>query len=272
MSVIVYGSLIWGLILLASGNFIPVGSFFAFLFLIVLVWSIQAFVSSTNSKKAVEQARVSRIEAERRWQEAKKQKDDEMMKAWHASKKPNNFPSLAERNREYWATHRRVKSATEAREAAERELAKMKPKKPDELTRIWLEGRVKPSPQKFGVSHHGAEELVALWLEYLGQKHVSVTPRAHDGGIDVRTDTIACQVKNYEKVAVTPSEVRELLGAAVSQSLKPMIFTSSKLSEEAERFCEMNGIGAIKYVATTGALIPLNDDGALLMRLGRYDD
>ena len=139
-----------------------------------------------------------------------------------------------------------------------------------EQIELWLEKRTSPAPQPFGVSDRGAEILAGAWLEYLGEESVEVTQATGDGGVDVATEHFCCQVKNYAKQPVGASEVRDLFGTATSLGLKPLIFTSSSLSREAELFSEANSIYAINYDAVHGSLSPLNDLGRELLVSGRY--
>jgi len=139
-----------------------------------------------------------------------------------------------------------------------------------EQIELWLEKRTVPTPQPFGISDRGAEILTGTWLEYLGEESVEVTRATGDGGVDVATENFCCQVKNYTKQPVGASEVRDLFGTATSLGLKPLIFTSSSLSREAQQFCEANGIYAINYDAVHGSLTPLNDLGRELLVSGRY--
>jgi hypothetical protein len=70
-----------------------------------------------------------------------------------------------------------------------------------------------PSPQPFGVSHEGAEALVAQWIRYLGEPDATITRFSRDGGVDVESTHYIAQVKNYSgTVGVT--QMRELGGVA----------------------------------------------------------
>lgn len=154
---------------------------------------------------------------------------------------------------------------------AEREqelLEQRYPSRADE--EAWLSSRSKPPSQPYGVSYDGAEHLVADWLRYLGEKSVEVTQLSGDGGVDVMTDTYCCQVKNYSRQNVSSSEVRDLLGTALSMQLKPLLFTSTGLTSDAERFASDNSISAIQYDAIGGALWHLNESGRELLFAGRY--
>jgi hypothetical protein len=139
-----------------------------------------------------------------------------------------------------------------------------------EQLELWLEKRISPAPQPFGVSDRGAELLAGAWLEYLGEENVEVTKATGDGGVDVVTQNFCCQVKNYTKQPVGSGEIRDLFGTATSLGLKPLIFTSSTLSREAELFCEANGIYALNYDAVNGSLTPLNNMGRELLVSGQY--
>jgi hypothetical protein len=134
----------------------------------------------------------------------------------------------------------------------------------------WVENRVIPQKQKFGVSHRGAEELTAEWLVYLGEQGVSITQFSSDGGVDVLTSTYCCQVKNYDKKPVGVVEVRALLGTAVSKKLMPLLFTASKLTNEALAFSEQNRIAVVEFNAMDSTLSGLTLEGEKLLDSGRY--
>jgi hypothetical protein len=134
----------------------------------------------------------------------------------------------------------------------------------------WLPKRQRPLPQKYGVSHRGAEELTAEWLVYLGEQGVSITQFSSDGGVDVLTSTYCCQVKNYDKKPVGVVEVRALLGTAVSKKLKPLLFTASKLTNEALAFSEQNRIAVVEFNAMNSTLSGLTFEGEKLLDSGRY--
>lgn len=154
---------------------------------------------------------------------------------------------------------------------AEREqelLAQRYPSRADE--EAWLSSRSKPLSQPYGVSYDGAEHLMADWLRYLGEKSVEVTQLSGDGGVDVLTDAYCCQVKNYSRQNVSSSEVRDLLGTALSMQLKPLLFTSTGLTSDAEKFASDNSISAIKFDAVVGALWHLNESGRGFLFAGRY--
>lgn len=134
----------------------------------------------------------------------------------------------------------------------------------------WLLERKAPDPQPFGISAKGAELLVAEWLKYLGQINVEVTRYVGDGGIDVMTDELCVQVKNYDKSPVSSSETRDIFGTAVSEQRGACIFTSSSLSSDALFFAEKNDVVAVRYLVESGELQPLNSAGSKLLAAGEY--
>ena len=137
--------------------------------------------------------------------------------------------------------------------------------------RIWLDSRKRPEPQPFGVSHEGAEHLVAEWLKYLGEESVEVTAFIGDGGVDVETDDYSCQVKNYGEGGVTASEMRDLFGAATAAGKEPILFTSSRLTAPAEEFANATGIACVKYDSQRSLLAPLNSAGRNFLDQGHYE-
>jgi hypothetical protein len=142
----------------------------------------------------------------------------------------------------------------------------------EEQNSIWLSRRSAPEAQKYGVSPEGAERLVAHWLDYLGEENITVTQFQGDGGIDIRTNSFCCQVKNYDKTPISAAEVREIFGVATAENSTAMIFTSSSLTRDAAEFCERNGIVAIRYNAEEGTLIALSSSGQKMLKAGEYFD
>lgn len=136
----------------------------------------------------------------------------------------------------------------------------------------WLHERERPEPQPYGVSAMGAESLVADWLAYLGETGVVQTQYVGDGGVDVFTDNLCVQVKNYEKQTVSSSETRDIFGTATSESLRACIFTSSRLSVDSLDFAEKNSIIAIHYNASLSALIALTSSGKEFLLEGEYEE
>jgi len=113
--------------------------------------------------------------------------------------------------------------------------------------------RLAPEAQPFGVSHEGAESLVAQWMRWLGDDSATVTRFSRDGGVDVRSDEFAAQVKNYSG-AVGVAEVRELLGAAIADGRKPIFFTSGRYSTAAVQLADLVGMPLFVYDANKGGL------------------
>lgn len=133
-----------------------------------------------------------------------------------------------------------------------------------------LEGRLRPGPQRFGVSARGAEHLCGLWLKFLGETHVQVTRATADGGADILSTTICCQVKNYSKQPVSVGEVRDLYGTALAMKLQPLMMTSSQLTQTALDWSNEHGVTALKFNAEEGTLIGLNRLGADFLRARQY--
>lgn len=144
------------------------------------------------------------------------------------------------------------------------------PGKPPLGNEDWLEGRKRPQPQQFGVSAEGAERIVADWLVYLGESGVETTQFKKDGGIDVRSEKLCVQVKNYEKQSVSSAESQAIFGVATSEDRKAAIFTSSNLSPDALKFADKVGIIAIQYDVVAATLSPLNKFGKRFLRSGMY--
>lgn len=142
----------------------------------------------------------------------------------------------------------------------------------DQMTQVaaWLSSRIRPEAQPFGVSHEGAEHLVAGWLNYLGQAEVQVTQFVGDGGVDVETEDLVVQVKNYGEGGVSSPELRDLLGTATAAAKGAALFTSSRLTKDARTFAEENEIACIAYDAKLATLSALTPAGKRLLEQGHY--
>lgn len=110
-----------------------------------------------------------------------------------------------------------------------------------------------PSPMEYGVSHQGAERLVAAWMCYLGARDAAVTQFSGDGGIDVVSTRYLAQVKNYAG-AVPISSIRELHGVAVADGRLGLFFTSGHYPASAIQFAERVGMALFIYGAEEGVL------------------
>lgn len=118
-----------------------------------------------------------------------------------------------------------------------------------------------PDPQPYGVSHEGAEHLVAAWMRHLGVRDARVTAFTRDGGIDVESNRFVAQVKNYVG-SVSVKEVRELHGVAMAEGKYALLFTSGSVTEEGRAFAQRVGVALISYDAKGGTLKGLNGLGA----------
>jgi hypothetical protein len=135
----------------------------------------------------------------------------------------------------------------------------------------WLNSRVRPAPQPYGVSNYGAERIVADWLVYLGCRDVFLTQASQDGGIDVETANQVCQVKYYKNQGVSVQEVREIFGVASALGKVAMVFTSSDLTSAAYEFANQVGIIAVQFNVEDSFLVGLNYYGEQLLVEGEYE-
>jgi hypothetical protein len=135
----------------------------------------------------------------------------------------------------------------------------------------WLNSRLRPEPQPYGVSNYGAESLVADWLVYLGCKDVALTQASQDGGVDVETSKYCCQVKYYKNNPVSVQEVREIFGVAVAAGKAAMMFTSSDLTGAAYDFANEVGVIAVQFNVESSILVGLNRAGKKLLEEGEYE-
>jgi hypothetical protein len=140
----------------------------------------------------------------------------------------------------------------------------------DDVRNVWLRNRRRPSPQPYGVSPFGAEQLVADWLLFLGCKNVHVTQPSQDDGIDIFADEYVCQVKNYSTQLVSVNEVREIFGVSAMVGKRAMLFASTGLTASAAKFAEEADIPAIKFVVETSELMPLNAEAEKFLAEGMY--
>lgn len=122
----------------------------------------------------------------------------------------------------------------------------------------FVPGGPAPMPQPYGVSHEGAEYLVAEWVRYLGEADSEITRFVSDGGVDVQSQHYIAQVKNYSGT-VGVAEVRELGGVASIDGRKPLFFTSGSYAAGAIEFAERSGMALFVYDAQLGTLAGANE-------------
>lgn len=193
-------------------------------------------------------------------------------------------PSLNERapalKREVAAKELELQSRRSDREAERQRQSELEAELEDERLKrlypsrehstVWLSVRVRPERQPFGISWRGAEELAAAWLTFLGEENVRVTQPSADGGVDVLTDEICCQVKLYASKPVTVNEVRELYGVSTSYGLRPLMFTSTMPTKEGIAFCLANDIMVLLFDAEQGTLDAVTPGAQALLLHGKY--
>jgi hypothetical protein len=115
-----------------------------------------------------------------------------------------------------------------------------------------------PGPLPYGVSHRGAELIVAEWMRFLGVLDAEATRFSADGGIDVTSETVVAQVKNYTGT-VPVEDVRAMFGVAVALKLTPWFFTSGYFTTEAIKFAERVEMPCFHYSPERGGLEALNE-------------
>lgn len=178
-------------------------------------------------------------------------------------------PEAAQRVEE----RRRAEAARREEERAQAEAAEQRER--EEQARLEVERRERwlsrpapaPEPQRFGVSHEGAERLCAAWMRHLGALDAEVTRFTGDGGIDIASETFVAQVKNYTG-SVAVADVRALFGVAVAEGKRPLLFTSGTVTVEGNVFAERVGMALIRYDAVAGIISGLNDLGAQYVEWG----
>lgn len=116
-----------------------------------------------------------------------------------------------------------------------------------------------PGPQPYGVSHVGAELLVAAWMRHLGALDAQPTKVSGDGGIDVISSRYIAQVKNLAAGTAVPiAAIRDLAGVAGVDGRKAAMFTSGAYSPGGREFADRAGIALFRYDAVRGQLISVN--------------
>lgn len=158
-------------------------------------------------------------------------------------------------------------------EQAERDRLEAERRHREEAERLeWLRSRPAPPPppQLYGVSDHGAEQLVCDWMRHLGVLDATVTRVQGDGGIDVDSEGFLAQVKNYTG-SVPVTEVRDLGGVAAAESKRALLFTSGSLTRDGLAFAERVRIAVLRYDAVAGTLVGLNELGVRCADVGIPD-
>ena len=125
----------------------------------------------------------------------------------------------------------------------------------------------KPIPLQMGVSHQGAELLVAKWMQYLGATDAQATAFTGDGGIDVKSRRYIAQVKNYSG-AVPIASVREFQGVASVHSCRPLFFTSGQYPDSVVQFADLISMPLFRYSAEAGTLIASNASATSILSSG----
>ncbi|HEU5223147.1 MAG TPA: restriction endonuclease [Candidatus Lumbricidophila sp.] len=137
----------------------------------------------------------------------------------------------------------------------------------EQLERVRARQHPAPEPQPYGVSHEGAESLVAQWMRHLGEGDADTTQYVSDGGIDVASINYIAQVMNYTGT-VGVQAVRELAGVAIVDGRKPLFFTSGTFSSGAIEFADQAKIALFEYDAVSGTLQGGNVSGHRFARDG----
>lgn len=124
-----------------------------------------------------------------------------------------------------------------------------------------------PQPQPYGVSPQGAEEIVAVWMQHLGEDDAATTQYSGDGGVDVTSLHYIAQVKHYTGT-VGVGEVREFAGVAGVDGRRALFFTSGQYARGAIEFADNAGIALFRYDVHHGELVGVNLRGNHAMENG----
>jgi hypothetical protein len=112
----------------------------------------------------------------------------------------------------------------------------------------------RPTP-RFEPSRHARPVVVAEWQdaeefaawhlrEFLGVADAKLTPPGADGGLDVRGDGVAAQVK-FIAGAVTAPQVQQLVGAGLSA--KCVFYARHGYTPQAVRFADEAGVALFSF-------------------------
>ncbi|GAA1062019.1 restriction endonuclease [Agromyces bracchium] len=182
----------------------------------------------------------------------------------------------AERSAEAWRLAAEQRAEAERLEAEQRaEAERLEAERRAEAETLeaerrerWLSRPAPPPPaQQYGVSHEGAEHLVAAWMRHLGVLDAEVTRFSRDGGADVVSDAYVAQVKNYAG-SVSVTDVRALFGVATADSKKPLLFTSGAVTADGLTFADRVGVALVRYDAEKGTIQGLNALGGMVVDVG----
>ncbi|MGM7696803.1 restriction endonuclease [Microbacterium sp. A84] len=180
---------------------------------------------------------------------------DEITQARIRAQRRFEVESDQRREQEESATQERLQMLRERRRA---ELEKQEQ---EEQALLLSRPAPAPDPQPFGVSHEGAEHLVAAWMRHLDVLDAMVTQFSGDGGIDVESAEFIVQVKNYIG-SVPVGEVRSIFGVAAAEEKHCLLFTSGTITSEGLIFADRVGMALVRYDAVAGTLAGINELGA----------
>ena len=127
------------------------------------------------------------------------------------------------------------------------------------------EGVARPVANFGVITPNEAEQLAAAWLRSLGFGDAQVTRYSRDGGIDVVSSQVVCQVK-FQAANVGVKSVRELFGVSVEKGKKPIFFSKSSYSADALDFANKVGMPLIQLRERN--LYPINASAELLLAKG----
>lgn len=132
------------------------------------------------------------------------------------------------------------------------------------LERVREQRRAAASPpppgQPFGVSHGGAEYLVASWMRHLGESDAGTSHETGVGRVAAASMHCVAQVGN-DAGSVSLEAVQELVAAAAVDGRRALFFTAGSYTEDAEAFAERSGVALFVYDAVAGTLDGANELG-----------
>ena len=127
------------------------------------------------------------------------------------------------------------------------------------------EGISRPVADFGEITPHEAEELAAAWLRSLGFDDAQVTRYSRDGGIDVVSRQVVCQVK-FQAASVGVKSIRELYGVSIEKGKHAIFFSKSAYSADALDFARKVGMPLLQLRERN--LHPINTSAELLLAKG----
>ena len=125
-----------------------------------------------------------------------------------------------------------------------------------------------PQPPPYGVSPQGAEEIVAVWMQHLGEDDAATTQYSGDGGVDV---TSLHYIGQVERTPAPSASERCRRASPASPASTVAVRCSSPAGQYARgaiQFADNAGIALFRYDVHHGELVGVNLRGNHAMENG----